>query len=74
MIVVVVLSTVTIRKGLRGPRIHDPFGVDESVLFVGRSGVERVLFGIPMNAVGLEDSGGSGPSERPEQFEERVLT
>ena len=74
MLVVVVLSTVTIRKGLCGPWIQDPFGIDESVLFVGRSGVERVLFGIPMNAVRLEDSGGPGSSERPEQFEEGVLT
>ena len=74
IVVVVVLSAVTMRKGLSRMRIQDPFGVDELVIFVGRSVVERVLFGTPMNAVGLEDPYGSGTSKMTVQFEEGVLT
>ena len=74
MNVVVVLSAIAIRKGLSGTRVRDTFGVQEPVIFVGRWGVEPVLFGVAMDAVGQKDPSGSGTSGRRVQFEEGVLT
>ena len=73
MVVVVVLSAIAIRRGLSCTGIQDTFGIHEMGIFVGRSGIEHVLLGITMNAVGLEDPGGSGIGERTVHFEEGVL-
>ena len=74
MVVVVVLLAITIRKGLSCTRIEDMFEVHETVIFVGRSGVELVRLGVTLNAVGLEDPSGSLIGERTVHFEEGVLT
>ena len=74
IVLVILLSTIAIWKGLSRTRIQDTFGVDETVIFMGRSGIECVRLGVTINAVGLVDPSGSVTGERAVQFEEGVFT
>ena len=46
-------------QNVRGSRIEDPFVVNELLIFGTGSATELIVFGIPMNSVGLND--GSDP-------------
>ena len=52
-----ILGVVTIEERVERARIEDLFVVDEFLVFGTGSGAEWVMFGIPVHAVGLDDSG-----------------
>ena len=59
-----ILGSVSIRERVERARIEDRFVVDEFVVFGTGSGAELVMFGIPVNAVGLFCFGLEAPGVR----------
>ena len=68
-----ILGSVSIRERVERARIEDRFVVDEFVVFGTGSGAELVMFGIPVNAVGLDDGDDARLVLRRQEFVQGVL-
>ena len=73
MCILMILGAATIRERVERARIEDPFLVDEFVVFGTGPGAELVVFGIPVNAVGLDDGGDTWLVLRRQELVQGVL-